>query len=34
MVALRTADDDAKVPGADVPGLDHWLPVIRSVAAR
>ena len=33
MVALRIADDHAKVPGAVVPGLDHWLPSIRKVAA-
>lgn len=33
-VALRRADDGAKVPGADVPALDHWLPAIDAVAAR
>ena len=33
MVALRIADDHAKVPDAVVPGLDHWLPSIRAVAA-
>jgi predicted HD phosphohydrolase len=32
MVALRIADDHAKVPGAVVPGLEHWIPVIRNVA--
>ena len=34
MVALRVADDSAKVPGAVVPGLEFWIPVIRSVAIR
>lgn len=34
MVALRIADDGAKVPGAPVPSLEHWVPVIRSLAAR
>lgn len=33
MVALRIADDGAKVPGADVPALDHWIPIIERVAA-
>ncbi len=33
-VALRRADDGAKVPGAEVPPLDHWLPAIDAVAAR
>ena len=28
-VALRRADDDAKVPGRDVPALDHWTAVLR-----
>jgi predicted HD phosphohydrolase len=32
MIALRIADDHAKVPGAIVPGLDHWIPVLRHVA--
>ncbi|MEI8238336.1 MAG: HD domain-containing protein [Actinomycetota bacterium] len=32
MVALRVADDHAKVPGAVVPSLDHWIPIIRTVA--
>ena len=27
-LALRRADDDAKVPGREVPGLDHWTPVL------
>ncbi len=31
-LTLRRADDAAKVPGADVPGLDHWEPVLREVA--
>lgn len=34
MVQLRIADDGAKVPGAVVPGLDRWAPVVRAVAAR
>ncbi|MEY4173995.1 MAG: hypothetical protein RI900_1160 [Actinomycetota bacterium] len=34
MVSLRIADDGAKVPGVDVPGLEHWVPVIRSLAGR
>lgn len=29
---LRRADDAAKVAGRVVPGLDAWLPVLRSVA--
>lgn len=33
-VALRMADDGAKIPGAVVPGLEHWIPVLRAVAAR
>jgi predicted HD phosphohydrolase len=31
-VALRRADDRAKVVGAVVPGLDAWLPAIDEVA--
>jgi predicted HD phosphohydrolase len=31
-VRLRRADDRAKVVGASVPGLDHWRPVVESVA--
>lgn len=31
MVALRIADDSAKVPGAMVPDLQHWLPAVRSL---
>jgi predicted HD phosphohydrolase len=30
-VALRRADDGAKVVGAAVPGLTEWLPALRSV---
>ena len=33
-VALRRADDGAKVVGADVADLDHWIPAIRLVAAH
>ena len=33
-VALRRADDAAKVPGAPVATLDAWVPVLRAVAAR
>ena len=29
VLALRRADDDAKVPGRDVPGLDTWLPLLE-----
>jgi predicted HD phosphohydrolase len=31
-VLLRRADDAAKVPGREVPTLDHWVPLIREVA--
>ncbi|MCB9947336.1 MAG: HD domain-containing protein [Rhodospirillaceae bacterium] len=31
-VALRRWDDDAKVPGADVPGLAYYLPLLRRLA--
>lgn len=31
-LTLRRADDAAKVPGRQVPGLDHWLPALRRVA--
>ncbi|HMK62062.1 MAG TPA: HD domain-containing protein [Acidimicrobiales bacterium] len=34
LLALRRADDQAKVPGAAVPGLEHWEPVLRRLAAR
>lgn len=33
-VALRIADDGAKVPGAVVPGLDHWVDAVLAVAAK
>lgn len=33
-VLLRSADEAAKVPGRIVPGLDHWWPALRQVAAR
>jgi predicted HD phosphohydrolase len=32
-LALRRADDAAKVPGATVPTLDHWAPVVAELAA-
>lgn len=31
---LRRCDDDAKVPGAVVPALDHWLPKLRASVRR
>lgn len=31
-IALRLADDAAKVPGRVVPGLDRWRPVLAAVA--
>ena len=31
-VELRRADDRAKVPGRDVPGLEHWLPALQAAA--
>ena len=34
MIALRRADDGAKVPGALVPGLDTWLDALHRVASR
>ncbi len=34
MVMLRRADDGAKVPGADVPGLEAWADAIRRLAAE
>lgn len=34
LLALRRADDGAKVPGAVVPGLGRWAPVVRAVAQR
>lgn len=33
-VALRTADDGAKVPGAAVPPLDQWIGAMEAVAAK
>lgn len=33
-VALRRADEAAKVPGGVVPGLDHWRPLLELLAAR
>lgn len=33
LVLLRWADDVAKVPGAPVPGLDHWTLALYAVAA-
>jgi predicted HD phosphohydrolase len=32
LLVLRRADDDAKVPGRRVPGLDRWRPVLERVA--
>ena len=31
-VALRRADEAAKVPGRRVPGLDTWIPVLEALA--
>lgn len=31
-IALRRADEAAKVPGRTVPGLDHWRPILDSLA--
>lgn len=33
LLALRRADDAAKVPGREVPDLDHWRPVVDKVLA-
>ncbi len=30
MLRLRGFDEAAKIPGADVPGLDHWRPIIEA----
>lgn len=30
MLRLRACDEAAKVPGADVPGLDHWRPIVEA----
>jgi predicted HD phosphohydrolase len=32
-LTLRRADDDAKVPGRDVPPLSHWRPIVEAVAS-
>ena len=32
VLALRRADDDAKVPGRPVPGLDTWRPILEHTA--
>jgi predicted HD phosphohydrolase len=34
VLTLRRADDDAKVPGRDVPPLADWRPIIDAVATR
>jgi predicted HD phosphohydrolase len=34
LVALRRADDAAKVRGQGVSGLDRWRPVVTRIAAR
>jgi predicted HD phosphohydrolase len=31
VLTLRRADDDAKVPGRDVPPLSHWRPILERV---
>ena len=31
VLTLRRADDDAKVPGRDVPPLSHWRPTVERV---
>ena len=33
-IRLREADDAAKVPGRDVPGLDAWRDVLRRITVR
>lgn len=33
-VELRRADDRAKTPGRDVPGIEQWIPALRTLAAR
>jgi predicted HD phosphohydrolase len=33
-IRVREADDAAKVPGRDVPGLDSWRDALRRVAAN
>jgi predicted HD phosphohydrolase len=34
LLALRRADDAAKVPGRRVPGLEHWRPLVRRLAGE
>ena len=34
VLIMRRADDDAKVPGRDVPPLSHWRPIVAATAAR
>ncbi|HEY4397113.1 MAG TPA: HD domain-containing protein [Acidimicrobiia bacterium] len=34
VLTMRRADDDAKVPGREVPDLAHWRPVVEGVAAH
>jgi len=31
VLTMRRADDDAKVPGRDVPPLSHWRPIVEQV---
>ena len=33
MLALRRADDHAKVPGAVVPSIEHWRPVVEQLVS-
>jgi predicted HD phosphohydrolase len=33
VLTLRRADDNAKVPGRDVPDLEHWRPVVERVSS-
>ena len=34
VLTMRRADDDAKVPGRDVPPLSHWRPMVEATAGR
>lgn len=34
VLTMRRADDDAKVPGRDVPPLSHWRPIVEASARR
>ena len=34
VLTMRRADDDAKVPGRDVPPLSHWRPIVEATAGR